>query len=121
MHDYDDICNSTNLSNGIAGSPCVLAIFFFSPLVSYGVMAILFPLVQLKHSSPFIYHFLFFFLEVDTCFYFGYIYGTDGCVFQFVLTATGSGAEEIISLKRRQWKGAGLGRLPIFCAADTLS
>lgn len=29
------------------GSPCVLAIFFFSPLVSYGVMAILFPLFVL--------------------------------------------------------------------------
>ncbi|KAJ0078096.1 hypothetical protein Patl1_36807 [Pistacia atlantica] len=83
MHDYDDICNSTNLFSGITGSPCVLAIFFFSPLVSYGVMAILFPL--------------------------------------FVLTATGSGAEEFISLKRRQWKGARLGRLPIFYAADTLS
>ncbi|KAJ0589991.1 putative etoposide-induced 2.4 [Helianthus annuus] len=26
------------------GSPCVLAIFFFSPLVSYGVMAVLFPM-----------------------------------------------------------------------------
>jgi hypothetical protein len=48
------------------GSPCVLAIFFFSPLVSYGVMAILFPLVHgfipffllnfpipLKHMLPF--------------------------------------------------------------------
>ncbi|XP_044491123.1 protein EI24 homolog isoform X2 [Mangifera indica] len=65
------------------GSPCVLAIFFFSPLVSYGVMAILFPL--------------------------------------FVLTATGSRAEDYISLRRREWKGAGLGRLPIFYAADTLS
>ncbi|XP_057978013.1 protein EI24 homolog isoform X2 [Malania oleifera] len=28
------------------GNPCVLAIFFFSPLVSYGVMAMLFPLQQ---------------------------------------------------------------------------
>ncbi|CAK9168248.1 unnamed protein product [Ilex paraguariensis] len=28
------------------GNPCVLAIFFFSPLVSYGIMAILFPLQQ---------------------------------------------------------------------------
>ncbi|XP_062177215.1 protein EI24 homolog isoform X2 [Alnus glutinosa] len=65
------------------GSPCVLAIFFFSPLVSYGVMAILFPL--------------------------------------FVLTATSSGAEQDISFQRRKWKGVGLGRLPIFYAADTLS
>ncbi|GAV61210.1 EI24 domain-containing protein [Cephalotus follicularis] len=65
------------------GSPCVLAIFFFSPLVSYGVMAILFPL--------------------------------------FVLTATGSGAEEVISSQRRKLRGTGLGRLPIFYAADTLS
>ncbi|KAI9176452.1 hypothetical protein LWI28_003019 [Acer negundo] len=65
------------------GSPCVLAIFFFSPLVSYGVMAILFPL--------------------------------------FVLTATGSEAEDVISAKRRKWKGAGLWRLPIFYVADTLS
>ncbi|KAJ6711307.1 P53 INDUCED PROTEIN [Salix purpurea] len=65
------------------GSPCVLAIFFFSPLVSYGVMAILFPL--------------------------------------FVLAATGSGAEQLIFSQRRKWKGMGLGRLPIFCAADTLS
>ncbi|KAF2293883.1 hypothetical protein GH714_005413 [Hevea brasiliensis] len=64
------------------GSPCVLAIFF-SPLVSYGVMAVLFPL--------------------------------------FVLTATSSGAEQLVSSQRRKWKGAGLGRLPIFYAADTLS
>ncbi|XP_059653548.1 protein EI24 homolog isoform X2 [Cornus florida] len=33
------------------GSPCVLAIFFFSPLVSYGVMAILFPLFVLTATS----------------------------------------------------------------------
>ncbi|XP_050208963.1 protein EI24 homolog [Mercurialis annua] len=65
------------------GSPCVLAIFFFSPLVSYGVMAILFPM--------------------------------------FVLTATGSGAEQLISARRRKWKGVGYGRLPIFYAADKLS
>ncbi|KDP42415.1 hypothetical protein JCGZ_00212 [Jatropha curcas] len=65
------------------GSPCVLAIFFFSPLVSYGVMAILFPL--------------------------------------FVLAATGSGAEQLIFTQRRKWKGFGLGRLPIFYVADTVS
>ena len=47
IQDYDDTCNGIDLFNGFAGSPCVLAIFFFSPLVSYGVMAILFPLVQL--------------------------------------------------------------------------
>ncbi|XP_022762791.1 protein EI24 homolog isoform X4 [Durio zibethinus] len=56
------------------GSPCVLAIFFFSPLVSYGVMAILFPL--------------------------------------FVLTATGTDAEQVISTQRRRWSCAGLGKLP---------
>ncbi|KAJ6427726.1 hypothetical protein OIU84_023179 [Salix udensis] len=33
------------------GSPCVLAIFFFSPLVSYGVMAILFPLFVLAATG----------------------------------------------------------------------
>ncbi|KAJ4833067.1 hypothetical protein Tsubulata_001041 [Turnera subulata] len=65
------------------GSPCVLAIFFFSPLVSYGVMAILFPL--------------------------------------FVLSATASTAERLIISDRRKWKGAGLGRLPIFYAADSVS
>ncbi|KAK6945456.1 hypothetical protein RJ641_013000, partial [Dillenia turbinata] len=65
------------------GNPCVLASFFFSPLVGYGVMAILFPL--------------------------------------FVLTATGSDADLIIGSLRSKWKGAGLGRLPIFYAADTLS
>ncbi|KAB1207094.1 hypothetical protein CJ030_MR7G011415 [Morella rubra] len=65
------------------GSACVLTIFFFSPLVSYGVMAILFPL--------------------------------------FVLTASSSKAEQDISLQRKKWRGAGLGRLPIFYAADTLS
>ncbi|KAI5661607.1 hypothetical protein M9H77_20930 [Catharanthus roseus] len=65
------------------GCPCILAIFVFSPLVSYGVMAILYPL--------------------------------------FVLTATGSEADKIIALPRRKWKGAGLGRVPIFCAADYLS
>lgn len=65
------------------GSPCVLAILIFSPLVSYGVMAILFPL--------------------------------------FVLTATGSEAEQVISSQRRKWRDAGLGKLPIFYAADIFS
>lgn len=65
------------------GSPCVLAYFFFSPLVGYGVMAILYPL--------------------------------------FVLAATVSGAEEVISSKRRSWKDAGFGRLPIFYVANALS
>ncbi|KAA8545485.1 hypothetical protein F0562_020269 [Nyssa sinensis] len=65
------------------GNPCVLAIFFFSPLVGYGFMAILFPL--------------------------------------FVLTATGSDADKVIASQRSKWSGAGLGRLPIFCAADYLS
>ncbi|XVE48607.1 hypothetical protein DITRI_Ditri01bG0014800 [Diplodiscus trichospermus] len=64
------------------GSPCVLAIFFFSPLVSYGVMAILFPL--------------------------------------FVLTATGTDAEQVISTQRRRWSGAELGKLPVFYAVDNL-
>ncbi|XP_028119799.1 protein EI24 homolog isoform X2 [Camellia sinensis] len=62
------------------GNPCVLAIFLFSPLVSYGVMSILFPL--------------------------------------FVLTATGSDADKLITSQRSQWKGAGLGRLPIFFSAN---
>lgn len=65
------------------GCPCILATFFLSPLVSYGVMAILYPL--------------------------------------FVLTATGSEADKIIALPRRKWKGAGLGRVPVFSAADYLS
>ncbi|KAL1320046.1 hypothetical protein HN51_064796 [Arachis hypogaea] len=33
------------------GSPCVLAIFFFSPLVSYGIMAILYPLFVLTATA----------------------------------------------------------------------
>ncbi|PHT89263.1 Protein EI24 -like protein [Capsicum annuum] len=65
------------------GNPCVLAIFLFSPLVSCGVMAILFPL--------------------------------------FVLTATGSEAGKIVALPRRKWRGAGLGRVPIFFIADYMS
>ncbi|XP_073313183.1 protein EI24 homolog isoform X2 [Primulina huaijiensis] len=65
------------------GSPCVLAVFFYSPLVSYGVMAILYPL--------------------------------------FVLTATGSEADKVIASQRKKWKGAGLGRVPIFVSADYLS
>ncbi|KAJ7968015.1 protein EI24-like [Quillaja saponaria] len=65
------------------GSPCVLAIFFFSPLVSYGIMAILYPL--------------------------------------FVLTATGSEAEQDIFFEKSKWKDAGSGRLPIFYVADNLS
>ncbi|XVF00605.1 hypothetical protein REPUB_Repub04eG0015000 [Reevesia pubescens] len=64
------------------GSPCVLAIFFFSPLLSYGVMAILFPL--------------------------------------FVLTATVTKAEQVISTQRRRWNGEELGKLPVFYAVDTL-
>ncbi|XP_027334311.1 protein EI24 homolog isoform X2 [Abrus precatorius] len=65
------------------GSPCVLAIFFFSPLVSYGIMAILFPL--------------------------------------FVLTATGSEAEQEISFEKHKWRAAGVERLPIFYVADNVS
>ncbi|KAH6814683.1 etoposide-induced protein [Perilla frutescens var. frutescens] len=33
------------------GSPCVLAVFFFSPLVSYGVMAILYPMFVLTATG----------------------------------------------------------------------
>ncbi|CAK9165428.1 unnamed protein product [Ilex paraguariensis] len=65
------------------GNPCVLATVFFSPLVSYGVMAILYPL--------------------------------------FVLTATGSDADNVIASPRSKWRGAGLGRLPLFFAANYLS
>ncbi|XP_049364094.1 protein EI24 homolog isoform X1 [Solanum verrucosum] len=65
------------------GNPCVLAIFLFSPLVSCGVMAMLFPL--------------------------------------FVLTATGSEADKIVALPRRKWRGAELGRVPIFFVADYMS
>ncbi|KAF3452621.1 hypothetical protein FNV43_RR03054 [Rhamnella rubrinervis] len=65
------------------GSPCVLPVLFSSPLVSYGIMAILYPL--------------------------------------FVLTATDSAAEQVISSQRRKWGSTGLGRLPIFHLADTLS
>ncbi|GMH23931.1 hypothetical protein Nepgr_025774 [Nepenthes gracilis] len=39
----------------------------------------------------------------------------------FVLTATGSEADHLISSKRKNWRGAGLGRLPIFYVADMLS
>ncbi|KAL7227915.1 hypothetical protein ACSBR1_022736 [Camellia fascicularis] len=67
-------------SFNFSGNPCVLAIFLFSPLVSYGVMAILFPL--------------------------------------FVPTATGSDADKLITSQRSKWKGAGLGRLPIFSSAN---
>ncbi|XP_019418474.1 PREDICTED: protein EI24 homolog isoform X1 [Lupinus angustifolius] len=65
------------------GSPCVLAIFFFSPLVSYGIMAILFPL--------------------------------------FVLTATGSKAEQEISFEKDKRRDAGMERLPIFYVANKVS
>ncbi|CAJ2649218.1 unnamed protein product [Trifolium pratense] len=65
------------------GSPCVLAIFFFSPLVGYGIMAILFPL--------------------------------------FVLTATGSEAEQEISFEKYKWRAAGVERLPIFYVANNVS
>lgn len=45
----------------LSGSPCVLAIFFFPPLVSYGVMALLFPLVHphdlyILVSRRFVFH-----------------------------------------------------------------
>ncbi|KAL9229318.1 hypothetical protein vseg_004799 [Gypsophila vaccaria] len=39
----------------------------------------------------------------------------------FVLTATGSDGDHLIKSPRKQWRGAGLARVPIFCAADTLS
>lgn len=39
----------------------------------------------------------------------------------FVLAATGSHADNLVSSPRKQWLGAGLGRLPIFCVADALS
>lgn len=43
------------------------------------------------------------------------------CALQFVLTATDSEAEKVISSQRIKWGDAKLGRLPIFYAADTLS
>ncbi|XP_057530532.1 protein EI24 homolog isoform X1 [Amaranthus tricolor] len=39
----------------------------------------------------------------------------------FVLTATGSDADDLVTSPRKQWLGAGLGRVPIFCAADYVS
>jgi len=45
------------------GAPCVLPIFFFSPLTSYGLMAILYPLVRL---NTFQLQFFFFF-DVFIC------------------------------------------------------
>ncbi|KAI3951525.1 hypothetical protein MKX01_018641 [Papaver californicum] len=39
----------------------------------------------------------------------------------FVLTATGSEADQVINCQRRKWMGVGLGRFPIFYAADRLS
>lgn len=65
------------------GSPCILSMFVFSRLVSYGILAILFPL--------------------------------------FVLTATGSNADKLITSQRKTWKGVGLARIPIFSAADYIS
>lgn len=41
-------------------------------------------------------------------------------VFQFVLTATGTEAEQVISTQRRRFTGAQLGKVPVFYAADTL-
>lgn len=43
------------------------------------------------------------------------------CAFQFVLTATGSEADKIVSLPRTKWRGAGLGRVPIFYGANCIS
>lgn len=40
-----------SFNNALSGSPCVLAIFFLSPLVSYGTMAVLFPLVSTQSFS----------------------------------------------------------------------
>jgi len=57
----------------------------------------------------------------STCFHFARFYCSNGDILQFVLAATGSGAEQLIFSQRRKWKGVGLGRLPIFYAADTLS
>lgn len=101
-----------------AGSPCVLAIFFFSPLVSYGVMATLFPLVQFNTHFT-LNNFLcdLFFPVLNLLIDLTTMTGA----FQFVLTATASGAEEVLSSRRRKWRGAGLWRLPIFYLADTLS
>ncbi|KAL2904672.1 Protein EI24-like protein [Bienertia sinuspersici] len=39
----------------------------------------------------------------------------------FVLTATGSDADKLVASPRKLWLGAGLGRVPIFCGADTVS
>lgn len=41
---------------------------------------------------------------------------------QFVLTATGSEVDHLINSQRRKWIGAaGMGRLPVFYLADTVS
>lgn len=100
---------------GFSGSPCVLAVLFFSPLVSYGVMAILFPLVCLY---PF---FVLWMIDYkNLIFSFLNIGWSNMHVFQFVLTATGTEAEQVISTQRRRWNGAELGKLPVFYAVDTL-
>ncbi|KAM7252456.1 hypothetical protein ACFE04_024339 [Oxalis oulophora] len=39
----------------------------------------------------------------------------------FVLTATGSSADDLVLSQRKQWSNGGLGRFPIFYVADTLS
>ncbi|KAJ8755612.1 hypothetical protein K2173_022207 [Erythroxylum novogranatense] len=100
------------------GSPCVLAIFFFSPLVSYGVMAILFPLVH--NFSLFNVNFLPFLLPQGTFFKKCLVKAGNICNLQFVLTATSSGSEQFIFTQRKKWKGVDLGRLPIFYVADTI-
>lgn len=43
------------------------------------------------------------------------------CIFQFVLTATGSKAEQEISFEKSKWRAAQMERLPIFYVADKVS
>ncbi|KAL5974497.1 hypothetical protein ACLOJK_031162 [Asimina triloba] len=44
-----------------------------------------------------------------------------GVMFQFVLTALGTQEEQVIDFQRRSRRGTGLGRLPLFNAADTIA
>ncbi|KAL0357185.1 UNVERIFIED_CONTAM: protein EI24 [Sesamum calycinum] len=95
------------------GSPCVLAVFFYSPLVSYGVMATLYPLV-LYAAAPVSG-------EIFYAVYIAILFSSNFNDASFPNSCLSSEADKAIASQRKKWKGAGLGRIPIFVSADYLS
>ncbi|OEL25563.1 Protein EI24-like protein [Dichanthelium oligosanthes] len=105
------------------GAPCILPIFFFSPLTSYGLMAILYPLVwlstfQLQFLFLTFYMFSFGTLRLITF----KIHGCENCqnLTGGLWLELGTQAEQVIDELKPAHEGK-LQRIPVFFVAKRLT